>query len=793
MIPISKKYLMFSKNLSLIILFSLFSVLGFSQAQQGQTYLIAGLTAEGNEFVGKQTIISLSGLEVGMTFQYPFDEKITAAVDRLWKRRQFKDVRIEVERITSEGIFLVIIVQENPRLNDIIIKNNDELTDDEIRDEIKKSRGDIITGQDIYEIKKTILDLYEEDGLNFAEVNIEQYDSDTLQYVNLEIYIEEGNEFRVKEIVFNGANNFSQADLKGAFDETSEKSWWKIWKSSKFKEEDYEKDLDFLREFFRTEGYIDAEILGDTIIYDIEEEEVKIEIDIDEGNQVYIREIDFRGNTVFTDNALKQRLEMNRGDVYNIPRFDMNLNLNEKQTDAKSLYNNNGYLFADFYKQERRVGEDSVDIIIDVFENERAQVRKVNIIGNEKTKDKVIRRELFVRPGEYFSRAAIIRSVNALNVLGYFNPENLRPDVRPVPGDNTKVDVEFSVEERSTDTFNASVGYAGTFGFTGSFGLTFNNFALLEPLKGGGGEVLNFNWEFGFQNLQRFSLGYTKPWLLDEPTTVGFSIFDSRINFITNFRQTGIAFNVGRRFKWPDDYFRGNWSLRLQQNDIDDSGGNTLYRPGEYSEITVGQTISRTSIDNQFFATTGSNFQLQTNFAMASIGIGGTDYIKNEINFDTYNTLAKITDQNKVVLYMGSQLGYITGLVNDTTISPIELYRMGGNALGGINVTPLRGYDDRSINSTGGKIMAKFTTELRVAISLNPMPIFVYAFGEAGNVWDELTESNPFNLNRSAGVGLQMFLNPIGIIGFSYGYGFDPVPGTSEPFGWKFLIHVGQF
>lgn len=785
---------MSSKKVNLLIVLIL-STLGLSaQMMQPQEYVIAGISVEGNEFVGSQTIISLSGLEAGMTCEFPYDDKISKAIDNLWNRKQFSYVDIIVERVTSGGLFLLIEVKENPRLSDIIIRNNEEITADEIKKKLGRTRGEIISGNDIYFIKKDILDLYKEDGLNFAEVFIEVYDTDTLQYINLDVYIEEGNEFKVEEIYFNGARTFTQSKLKGAFDETSEKSWWKFWKSSKFNEEEYLADLDLLRQFFLENGHIDAEILNDTVIYDIDRERVRIEIDISEGDKVYVGDIDFRGNTVFTDKALIERLEFERGDVYNVPRFEMNLNLNEAQSDAKSLYNNNGYLFAEFYKQEKRISDDTVDVVIDVFENDRAVVRKVNIIGNEKTKDKVVRRELFVRPGDYFSRSAIIRSVNALNVLGYFNPEKLRPDVKPVPSDNTKVDIEFTVEEQSTDTFNASMGYAGTFGFTGSVGLTFNNFSLLEPLMGGGGEVLNFNWEFGFQNLQRFSLGYTKPWLLDEPTTVGFSVFDSRINFVTRFRRTGISMNIGRRFRWPDDYFRGNLSLRIQQNDIDSAGGNTLFIPGRYSEITLGQTISRTSMDNQFFATTGSNFRLSSNFAMGALGIGATDYIKNEISYDSYNSLMKIGEQNKLVLYMGTQLGYITGLNTDTTISPIELYRMGGNALGGINVTPLRGYDDRSINQDGGKIMAKFTTELRFAIALNPMPIYVYAFAEGGNVWNDFRTTNPFDLNRAAGIGLQMFLNPIGIIGFSYGYGFDDVEANpGEPFGWKFLIHVGQF
>lgn len=779
---------MFSKKANLVLIF-LFSLLTFSQP--GEEYEIIGLRAEGNEFVAKQTIIRLSELKVGDKVKIPYDDKISNAITNLWNRKQFSYVDIKIGRFLGKGVELIIEVKENPRLSSINIFGNEKLDRSEIMEIIPKNTGDIISGYDLYLIKEDILALYKEEDLNFASIDIEEVDTDTLQYVSLDIYIDEGDEFKVSKIYFNGINKFKKSELAGAFDETHENKWWKFWQSSDYNEEEYQTDLDLLRSYFRTKGFIDASIIKDTVIYDNDTKEVTIEIDIDEGDQVFLRNIDFRGNTVFKDKALIDRLEFEPGDIYDVERFDMNLNLNQEQTDAKSLYNNTGYLFAEFIKNENRFESDSVDILIDVFENDRAKVRKVNIIGNDKTKDKVIRRELFVRPGDYFSRSSIIRSVNALNALSYFNPEKLRPDVKPVPGDNTAVDIEFTVEEQSTDTFNASVGFAGTFGFTGSIGLTFNNFSFFEPLKGGGGEVLNFNWERGFRNFQNFTLGYTKPWLFDEPTTVGFSIFDSRLNFVTNFRRTGISGNIGRRFSWPDDYFRANWSLRVQQNDIDDR--TAFFRPGQYWEITLGQTISRTSIDNQFFATQGSNFVLRTDFAMGAIGIGQTDFVKTELTYDIYNPVMKIADQNRMVFTMGAKLGYIEGIETDSTISPIELYRMGGNALGGVNVEPLRGYNDRQVGDEAGKVLAKFKSELRFAISLAPMPIYVYTFAEAGNVWSNFRRVDPFQLNRSAGVGFQMFLNPIGLIGFSYGYGFDNERGQTEPNGWKFLIHVGQF
>lgn len=484
---------------------------------------------------------------------------------------------------------------------------------------------------------------------------------------------------------------------------------------------------------------------------------------------------------------------LKKGDPYNVELFQKNLTGNESQTDASSLYMDNGYLQARLIPQLFRVPPDSVDIVINIFENDRFRVGKVHIVGNTKTKDKVIRRELYTRPGDYFDRSAIIRSVRALQVMQYFNPESLRPDIKPSETDNTAVDVIYKVEERSTDTFNASIGFAGTFGLTGAIGFTFNNFSVLEPLRGGGGQIFNLNWEFGQANRYRtFSLGITEPWLFDTPTTVGFNIFDTYFRYLDlNQSRTGIGINLGRRFKWPDDYWRGDFTTRYQIND--NKTASFYYRQGRYTEISIGQRISRISFNNMFFPSTGSRFSLGTDFAMGAIGLGETDYIKNEINFEMFNPIYKIEGMDRLVFMIGAKLGYITGFKSDTTISPIELYRMGGNGLSGFSVTPLRGYPDNKIGSgTGSRVMSKYTAELRFAISLDPMPIYIYGFAEAGNVWDNLRNADPFDLKRSAGIGVQLMVAPIGIIGFSYGYGFDTLGDSPEKSGWRFLFHLGQ-
>ncbi len=778
-----------------ILLFA-FTTSLFSQ-ESTLKYKILGIEVEGAQSADASTIIALTGLKEGETISYPYDENLNVSLKALWDRRQFSNIDVIVDKVVGDGVFLTIEVEENKRLSDIKVFNNSELTTEEIKKGVGKNKGDIITEYDLYLIKKDIKAQYDEEGLTFAKIIPEILQTDSSDaYVDLKIYVEEGSEFYVESIRFNGNKEFSNSDLESEFDETHTKSWYEFWSSSKFDKKDYKKDIELLSKFYANEGFMDYEFISDSVEYDEDNQAVHITVNINEGNRYYVRNITFEGNTVFPDEALIARLDFPKGDVYNKEKFMLNLNGNQEFSDALSLYNNTGYLQTRFAPQEIKVAKDSVDILISTLEGDRYKIRKVIIAGNTKTKDKVIRRTLYTRPGDYFNRAAIVRSVKELGVMGYFNPEKLRPDVKPVDNDNTSVDLVYNVEERSTDTFNASIGFAGSFGLTGSVGLTFNNFSILEPLNGGAGQVFNFNWEFGQSNRYRnFSLGFTEPWLFDEPTTVGFNVFDIYYNFSTlKLQRQGFRLNFGRRVKWPDDYFRVDGSFQFQLNDISEQAGvnSQFYRPGKYNEITLGGSISRNNTNELFFPSQGSKFRFTNNWAMGAVGIGQTDFFKSEIYFDFYNTMYKLDEQDRVVLYLGAQMGYIDGIENDTTIAPIELYRMGGAGLSNFGTIPFRGYGDGDLENIGGKLHAKFSAEMRFALTLNPMPIYFYGFAMAGNVWDGFGGADLFDLKRSAGMGLKMLLNPIGIIGFSYGYGFDPITQFGTVPGWKFLFEIGQ-
>ncbi|MBD1209578.1 MAG: outer membrane protein assembly factor BamA [Ignavibacteria bacterium] len=823
-------------SIALLALFSsvdVFAQLPSQQRQQKPVPIkILGLRVESPTPVDTASVLFYAGLEVG-DFIDARGGRIQDAIKSLWKRRQYSDVDIVVDRVTFDGtgVYLNVKVKEATHISTIKINGNSAISSKDILKAFDKKDGDVFTPYDLELGRKAVKQLYDKESKPFAKVEVRKEETDTLNVYRIVLDIKESVTFYVNSIVFPGAKNFTDAEIAGAFEDTKTKQWWEIWKNNKFEQKKYEKDKnEKLMTFYRKNGFIDAQVLGDSLAFNDSLESVDIRIKVDEGQKVYIRNISFEGNLVFPSIYLEYRLQMQKGDLYNADKFDKNLQGNEEQNDVASLYMNNGYLTARVEKEEKRVAPDSVDIVVKVFERNQFTIRRVEIEGNTKTKDKVIRRELFVRPGDFFNRAAIIRSVRFLGQLNFFNQEKLRPDVKLA--DNSQVDITFKVEERSNDTFNASFGYAGAFGFTGSVGITLNNFSVAEPLQGGGGQIFNLNYErgggfgnqgAGFNNsfaggaLSTFTLGLTEPWLFDEPTTLGFNIFDTQNFFFSN-QRTGVSVNIGRRLRWPDDFFRADWVLQGLNNQILQGGQLSAQSTQFFArglEFALSQTISRISIDNGMFPTEGSRFVFATKVSGGSIGLGQMDYFKNQLTLESYTPLLQIAEQNRLTLRLNADMGYVTGLNPATElIPPLELYYMGGTVLGGFAITPLRGYPDRQIGPRlpqegnpqgttpqGGRAMMLLNAELRFAVTLNPVPIYAMAFVEAGNVWDRITSVNPFDLKRSAGVGVRFLINPIGLLGFDYAYGFDPILGLdgtrvgdsngTSP-GWRFHFQFGR-
>jgi outer membrane protein insertion porin family len=773
---------------------------GFSPAaaQKSQTpqeiYKILGLSVEGNVLADPSAVIANSGLKAGDEVLIPGDQ-FAQAVRKLWGLRIFDDVQVNIDRKVGNGLYIVIKVKELPRYERTEIKGNDELKESDIEKKIPYVRGQVVQPHELNKIEKEVTKLYEAEGMLLAKVHVTTEPVDTMpNHVVLKVDVDEGKQVKVRHIDFTGNTAFGESDLRSEFDETKEARWWKFWSSFKFDRKKYEEDKKLLIQFYRKNGYRDAEIVSDSIGYSADKEDLSILINLYEGPQYKIRRISWEGNTVYNDTLLNERLDILPGSVYNAQKLEQNLRGNEAQSDVSSLYLDNGYLRFSLEPRETRVAEDSVDINIKVYELNQYRIGHVSIKGNTKTHERVIRRELFTRPGDYFSRAAIIRSLRQLQVLNYFNPEKLKPDYAIV--DDKTVDLAYEVEEKSSDNINASVGYSGAFGVTGALGFTINNFNIVDPFGGGAGQVLNFEWQFGTTTRYRtFTLGFTEPWLFNTPTLVGVNLYSTRQFYYGDLEQTGGSLRIGRRFKWPDIYWRGDWILTAQHNNVRDGRG--IYPEGRTSQMSITQIISRNSVDNPVFPTQGSNLSLSTQISGGPFLPGNIDFHKWVFNSEWY---LPMFGSSRFALYLNSQYGYLAPFYSNPIYISNDLFFMGGTGLGFISTTPLRGYEDQMVgplnsanNPTGGKVMTKQTAELRLAVAINPIPIYLLGFAEGGNVFESFAKANFFDLKRSYGFGARLMINPIGLIGFDYGYGVDDVyPRDGKPDGWRFHFVFGR-
>ncbi|MDI6765922.1 MAG: outer membrane protein assembly factor BamA [Bacteroidota bacterium] len=791
-------------HLSLTVFISIIFLISqplYSQRTSVERFRILGVSVEGNNpTTGAESgaIITNSGLKIGDEITIPGDE-IRQAIQKLWALRLFSDIQIVIENKIDNGVYLLIKVKEYPRLDKIEITGNDEVSEDDIKKKITRTEGQILTPDDIYSTIKKIKQLYEEEGYLLASITPESVveNSNKPNRILLKLDIDEGTRVTIQKITFTGNKNFDDGDLKSEFEDISEKKWYHfILSSPKFERKKYEDDKARIIKFYRKNGYIDAEVLSDSIWHSDDNKKMFIQINLNEGEQYKVRNVNWDGNTVYRSEILNARLGFKNGMIFDEDAFEKNLKGNEEQTDVASLYLDDGYLRFSLEPEIKRIGSDSLDITIHVFERNQFRIGQVEIKGNRKTKENVIRRELYTLPGEYFSRALIIRSLRQLAQLNYFNPEKLRPDTRII--DEETVKLIYEVEEKSSDNVNASVGYSGAFGVTGALGFTITNFSISDPLGGGDGQILNFDWQFGEgARFRTFSLNFTEPWLFDRPTTLGVSLNDTRQQFSWDIRQSGVSVRLGRRLTWPDNYCRTDWVLRYQHYDIRDAGGSLYYEVGRSNQISLNQTLSRNSTDSPIFPTIGSSIALSTEISGGPILPGTVDYHKWLFNAEWYTPLF---GSSRLVLFSSTTLGYLEGFYENSRIPPIEYFYMGGTLMGYVSTTPLRGYEDRSVGpknkygrEEGGRVLNKHALELRLAATLNPMPIYFLGFIEGGNVYRDFQHTDFFDLKRSFGVGARLLIQPIGMIGFDYAYGVDDVlPKDGNPDGWRFHFQFGR-
>jgi outer membrane protein insertion porin family len=770
--------------------FLILFICGSAYSQDGPaTYRILSIATEGNKFYDSKIIIANSGLVAGQEISIPSDDS-REAIMRLWNLNLFSDVQIVIDKKIGNDVYLVIKVKELPKLDNIKFSGNDEFSDNDLDEKINLAQGQTITPQTLKDIEYNIEKAYVEEGYPLADVKVDQF-VNSYNESQLSVRINEGNKISVRSIRFEGNKKISSDDLKGEMEETSEAKWWKFWDKSRFDREKYEQDKILIIDYYRSKGYKDAVIVSDDFVYTADKEEMDIKIKLNEGTRYKLRNITFKGNKIYKDSILVEKLDFKRGDIYDATRFGQNLRGNENQTDVASLYLDNGYLGFNAEVEEKVVDDNMVDVNIHITENRQYRIGLVNITGNVKTQDKIIRRELYTLPGQYFNRGEMIRSLRQLSSLNYFNPEKLNYDFQQ--RNDSTVDLIYILEEKSSDQLNASVGWSQSFGLSGSIGLVFNNFDIADPINGGAGQILSFQWDFGSSGTYRtFSLGFTEPWLFDSPTSVGVNVFDTKQNYTYSIRETGGTVSLGRRFRFPDDYFRGDWFVKFQRTQVLNGAG--LYDEGTRSQLSIGQTISRNSTDNPIFPTFGSKVSLFSELAGANL-VGSISFHKHSFNAEAYN---RLENSGKFVLYSNFLIESVSSLAKDGYIPPNEFLFMGGSGLA-YNTIALRGYDDRTVgpintssNPVGGRVLLKYGVELRYAVSLDPIPVFLLAFAEAGNVWPTFKQADLFDLKRSVGFGARLQLPAVGMIGFDLGYGFDrKIVDGLEP-SWLFHFQFGK-
>ena len=792
------------------------------------TYSIGGVVITGTKYLDENVLINISGLSVGDSLEIP-SEKIADAIKNLWKQGLFSDVQILMNRVVGNTVFIEIKLQERPRLSTFKFNGVSKSEADKIREKIKLERDKVITENVLATTKNSVRDFYIEKGYLNVVVDVNEV-KDT-SFANREILIidvDKKSKIKINSLEFSGNSFLPASKLRHAMKDTKVKKWYKIFTSSKFLEEKYQEDKKKVIAKYTDKGYRDAKIVSDTVIKH-DENSVDILIMIDEGNQYFFRNINWVGNVKYSSHFLDSLLGIKKGDIYEQSVLDERLFMNQSGRDISSLYMDDGYLFFSVTPVEINVEKDSIDLEMRIYEGKQARINKVTIVGNTKTNDRVIMREIRTKPGQLFSRADIIRTQRELAQLGYFDQEKLGVNPKPNPIDGT-VDIEYTVEEKPSDQLELSGGY-GANQLVGTLGLSFNNFSARNtfkkgtwtPLPSGDGQRLSLRAQTNGKYYQSYNASFTEPWLGGKkPNSLSLSVFRSiQSNGISSLeagRQsitiTGVTVGLGKRLKKPDDFFTIFHEVSYQYYSLNNYGGTFLFANGHANNLSFQESISRNSIDAPIFPRTGSQITLSLQFTPPYSLFNNIDYTtatdaerykfieyhKWKFNSSWFTKLV-----GNLVLNTKIQYGFL-GLYNHNLgASPFERFYLGGDglsgyALDGREIIALRGYSNNSLTprntlnaQVGGTIFDKYTLELRYPVSLNPSAtIYLLAFAEGGNSWLKFKEFNPFSAKRSAGMGLRIYLPVFGLLGLDWGYGFDEIPNDPAANKGQFHFSIGQ-
>jgi outer membrane protein insertion porin family len=852
---------------------------------QGKKYILADVILTNKISFNDQTVVTFAGLEKGQEITVP-GEQISNAIKKLGKLGLFDEISFYINRIQNDSIYLDLEINELPKLGNVKFVGIKKSKTEALIKDNGLTKNKVVNENLITTTKNYIENKYKKDGYYNTKVNINVVkDTSTVNQVNMVVNIDKGEKIKIDAIDFVGNEQLSDKTLRKAMKDTKEKSLLRILKASKFIKEKYKTDLEKVIAAYKEKGYRDARILSDSIAYNKDKNALSIKINVEEGNKYYFGNIKFLGNTVYSDQFLGRILGVKKGETYNGVLLEKRIADKSKPDgeDITNLYQNNGYLFSTINAVETKTVNDTIDFEIRVTEGPLAYFNKITVVGNDKTNDRVIYRELRTKPGEKYSKELLVRTIREIGQLGFFDPEAINPDFKHVDAAAGTVDIEYQLVEKGSSQIELQGGYGGG-GFIGTLGLSFNNFSArnllnkdaYKPLPMGDGQKVSLRLQ-GSTYFQTYSVSFSEPWFgQKKPVQFSSSISYSKQflnNYITQKVDKDKSFNIltlsvglAKRLTVPDDFFVLSQSVSYQHYDLHNYNtglftfGNGASRNLAY---TVGLSRSNKGV-NPIFPTYGSEFSLSAKLTPPYSLLNGIDYatlgdkeeykLKNTVDRSnqldangntvnigdyidaagnkvfTYQDAAAdpaLVDQKKfnwleyykikfkadwytkvygkLVLRTLTEFGFLGAYNQDRGVVPFERFYVGGDGLAnysmdGRETIQLRGYPNNSltpINSAGEQIGAtvynKFSLEMRYPITLKASAsIYALAFLEAGSSYENFKSYNPFALNRSAGIGLRVFMPAFGLLGIDFAKGFDALPGETKPNGWETHFIIGQ-
>ncbi len=832
---------------------------------QRKTYEIAGITVSGAESYEDFVLIGFSGLAVGDKIEVPGDQ-ITKSIRRFWKQGLFSDVKIEATKIEGNKIWLNIALKQRPRVSEVIYNGIKKSDKEDLEVKVGISKGSQMTPNLADRAETMVKKFYAEKGYYHTEVNVRQYKDESLPgYVKVEINVDRKEKTKVNAIYITGNEALNHNKINHAMKKTNDNNIINFFRTKKFVQEEFEKDKQAVIEKYNEIGYRDAYIVADSVVTcPTDSNKVDIYMTINEGKKYYFRNIQWVGNTVYPYETLNLVLGIKKGDIFN--QKELNKRLNEDDDAVSKMYTDQGYLFFNVDPVEVKIDGDSIDFEMRMYEGKPATINEVNIVGNTRVYEHVVRRELYTKPGQLYSQSDIMRSLRELAQMGHFDQEKIVPDIQPNPEDGT-VDITYQLETKSSDQIEFSLGW-GASGLVGTIGLKFTNFAIqnlfnkkaYRIVPQGEGQTFQVNARINGVYYNSASISFLEPWLGGKrPNSLSFSAYfasqtgysksyleayNSLYNAYSGYynnsygygygynndyyqqlqemeadpdqylRTFGAAIGYGKRLHWPDDFFTFYGELSYQLYMMK-NWRYLLLTDGFSHNLALTLNLSRNSIDNPIYTRRGSQFSLSLKITPPWSLMNKKDYSKMT-NEERYNLLeyhkwkfsgkvfTPLTKDSKLVLMTRAEFGYL-GHYNKYAKSPFESFYMGGDGMSSYSsystdYISMRGYEAGSLTPydavTGrnlGYVYNKYTMEIRYPISLEQnATIWVLGFAEAGNCWADIKDFNPFDLKRSLGVGVRIFLPMFGLMGIDWGYGFDPINGSTKMSGSNFHFILGQ-